>query len=111
MKDEGSHDHSDSAYDMLEEYVIGRLGTESTVVRDGTQSKLRFTRKHTHGGFSLQTGKLRMTSTPKTLTRRKILRRHSFWTFVRPYCSKCGMPTLGMVGTSLPKTYFLTAWI
>lgn len=34
MKDEGSHDHSDSAYDMLEEYVIGRLGTESTVVRD-----------------------------------------------------------------------------
>ncbi|KAG1815245.1 uncharacterized protein BJ212DRAFT_266635 [Suillus subaureus] len=34
MKDGDSHDHSDSAYDMLEEYVIGRLGTEATVVRD-----------------------------------------------------------------------------
>lgn len=36
MKDGDSHDHSDSAYDMLEEYVIGRLGTDATVVRDGT---------------------------------------------------------------------------
>jgi hypothetical protein len=30
MKNEDLHDHSDSAYDMLEEYVIGCLGTEST---------------------------------------------------------------------------------
>lgn len=35
MKDGDSHDHSDSAYDMLEEYMIGRLGTEATVVSDG----------------------------------------------------------------------------
>jgi 4-hydroxysphinganine ceramide fatty acyl 2-hydroxylase len=38
MKNEDPHDHSDSAYDMLEEYVIGCLGTESTVVRDGAHS-------------------------------------------------------------------------
>jgi cytochrome b involved in lipid metabolism len=38
MKDGSSHDHSDSAYEMLEEYVIGRLGTETTVVREGAYS-------------------------------------------------------------------------
>lgn len=35
MKDGDSHDHSDSAYDMLEEYMVGRLGTEATVVSEG----------------------------------------------------------------------------
>ena len=35
MKDKSEHDHSDSAYDMLEEYVIGRLGTGATTVSDG----------------------------------------------------------------------------
>ncbi|KAF8434523.1 hypothetical protein L210DRAFT_3763029 [Boletus edulis BED1] len=34
MKDKDSHDHSESAYEMLEEYVIGRLGTEPTTVSD-----------------------------------------------------------------------------
>ncbi|KXN89147.1 Ceramide very long chain fatty acid hydroxylase SCS7 [Leucoagaricus sp. SymC.cos] len=34
MKDKLEHEHSDSAYEMLEEYVIGRLGTEETIVRD-----------------------------------------------------------------------------
>ncbi|TFK71889.1 oxidoreductase [Pluteus cervinus] len=34
MKDEVEHDHSESAYEMLEEYVIGRLGSDDTVVRD-----------------------------------------------------------------------------
>lgn len=46
MKDESSHDHSDSAYEMLEEYVIGRLGTEATVVSDGVYSVLL--RRKTH---------------------------------------------------------------
>lgn len=36
MKDTDSHDHSESAYEMLEEYVIGRLGTEETTVSDST---------------------------------------------------------------------------
>ena len=36
MKDKDSHDHSESAYEMLEEYVIGRLGTEAITVSDGT---------------------------------------------------------------------------
>ncbi|EGN92522.1 hypothetical protein SERLA73DRAFT_147106 [Serpula lacrymans var. lacrymans S7.3] len=34
MKNPNEHDHSDSAYDMLEEYVIGRVGSETTVVSD-----------------------------------------------------------------------------
>ncbi|KAG8921826.1 fatty acid alpha-hydroxylase, partial [Tulasnella sp. 408] len=32
MKDSDEHDHSDSAYEMLEEYCIGRLGTDATIV-------------------------------------------------------------------------------
>jgi len=40
MKDKESHDHSDSAYNMLEEYVIGRLGNESTTVSDGAHEFL-----------------------------------------------------------------------
>ena len=35
MEDKDEHDHSESAYDMLEEYLIGRLGTEETTVNDG----------------------------------------------------------------------------
>jgi 4-hydroxysphinganine ceramide fatty acyl 2-hydroxylase len=35
-KDGESHEHSESAYDMLDEYQIGRLGTEETIVSDGT---------------------------------------------------------------------------
>jgi 4-hydroxysphinganine ceramide fatty acyl 2-hydroxylase len=34
-KEGESHEHSDSAYDMLDEYQIGRLGTEESIVRDG----------------------------------------------------------------------------
>ncbi|KAG9047846.1 fatty acid alpha-hydroxylase [Tulasnella sp. UAMH 9824] len=32
MKDADEHDHSDSAYEMLEEYCIGRLGTDAAIV-------------------------------------------------------------------------------
>lgn len=34
MKDPEEHEHSDSAYDMLEEFLIGRLGTGENVVSD-----------------------------------------------------------------------------
>ncbi|KAF7761528.1 hypothetical protein Agabi119p4_9520 [Agaricus bisporus var. burnettii] len=34
MQDKLSHEHSDSAYAMLDEYVIGRLGVEDSIVRD-----------------------------------------------------------------------------
>ncbi|RXW20173.1 hypothetical protein EST38_g5680 [Candolleomyces aberdarensis] len=34
MKDPNEHEHSDSAYDMLVEYVIGRLGTGEATVRE-----------------------------------------------------------------------------
>jgi len=34
MKDNMEHDHSESAYEMLEEYVVGRLGAEESLIRD-----------------------------------------------------------------------------
>ncbi|KAI0714227.1 oxidoreductase [Fomitopsis betulina] len=34
MRDPAEHDHSDSAYDMLDECLIGRLGTSETIVSD-----------------------------------------------------------------------------
>lgn len=36
MKDRIEHEHSESAYSMLDEYVIGRLGTKESIVRDGS---------------------------------------------------------------------------
>ncbi len=44
MKDPAEHAHSDSAYDMLEEFVIGRLGTGEQTVSDGERLLLN----HTH---------------------------------------------------------------
>ena len=35
MKDPDEHDHSDSAYEMLEEYLIGKLGNDHSSVREG----------------------------------------------------------------------------
>ncbi len=35
MKDADEHEHSDSAYEMMGEYVIGRLGTGELTVSDG----------------------------------------------------------------------------
>lgn len=35
MKDAAEHDHSDSAYDMLDEFVIGRVGVGETLVSEG----------------------------------------------------------------------------
>lgn len=32
MKDPEEHDHSDSAYGMMEEYLIGRLGNNANIV-------------------------------------------------------------------------------
>lgn len=35
MKDPEEHEHSDSAYDMLDEFLIGRIGQGESVVSDG----------------------------------------------------------------------------
>jgi 4-hydroxysphinganine ceramide fatty acyl 2-hydroxylase len=34
------HEHSDAAYDMLAEYQIGKLGTEESMLRDGSSKQL-----------------------------------------------------------------------
>ena len=39
MKNPEEHEHSDSAYDMLEEYLIGRLGNQAAIV---DESKLYY---------------------------------------------------------------------
>lgn len=70
MKDKDSHDHSESAYEMLEEYVIGRLGTEATTLSDGASMYLLL---HNFVSRCTKTGKRRTTSTPRTLTRLRTL--------------------------------------
>lgn len=35
MKDAAEHEHSESAYEMLDDFVVGRLGTGETTVKDG----------------------------------------------------------------------------
>ena len=40
MKDRDEHEHSDSAYDMLEEYVVGKIGNEASIVSDGMRSTM-----------------------------------------------------------------------
>ena len=45
MKDKNEHEHSESAYDMLEVYVMGRLGTDETIVSEGALFLLRYYRR------------------------------------------------------------------
>ncbi len=35
MNDKDEHEHSEAAYDMLEEFLIGKVGTDETTVSDG----------------------------------------------------------------------------
>ena len=41
MKDKDEHEHSESAYEMLSEYVIGRIGEGEATVSEGTCSTKR----------------------------------------------------------------------
>lgn len=97
MKDKDSHDHSESAYEMLEEYVIGRLGTEATTVSDGASLYLLL---HNFVSRCTKIGKRRTTSTRRTLTLLRILQRPNFSTSENPYSGKCGMPTSGLLDDS-----------
>jgi 4-hydroxysphinganine ceramide fatty acyl 2-hydroxylase len=40
MKNPNEHDHSESAYDMLDEFIIGRIGTDAGLVDEGELSSL-----------------------------------------------------------------------
>lgn len=35
MQNKDEHEHSESAYEMLDDYLIGRVGTEETIVNEG----------------------------------------------------------------------------
>ncbi len=41
MEDEEEHMHSESAYAMLEEYLVGKLGNDTVTVSDGLSPLLR----------------------------------------------------------------------
>lgn len=36
MKDPEEHEHSEAAYDMLDEYLVGRVGVGENIVSDGS---------------------------------------------------------------------------
>ena len=38
MKNKHEHEHSEAAYEMLQEYLIGRIGSDETTVSDGALS-------------------------------------------------------------------------
>ncbi|KAJ3972779.1 fatty acid-2 hydroxylase [Lentinula raphanica] len=42
MEDKPEHGRSDSAYDMLDEYAIGRLGCRENIVRNGSRSHIHW---------------------------------------------------------------------
>jgi 4-hydroxysphinganine ceramide fatty acyl 2-hydroxylase len=46
MKDNLEHLHSGAAYEMLEEYVIGRLGTDANIVSEGVWIRILNVEKH-----------------------------------------------------------------
>lgn len=93
MKDKDSHDHSESAYEMLEEYVIGRLGTEATTVSDGASLYLLL---HNFVSRCTKIGKRRTTSTRRTLTRLRTLKRPNSSISGNLCSGRCGMPTSGL---------------
>lgn len=35
MKDVNEHEHSESAYEMIEDFAVGRIGAPETIVSDG----------------------------------------------------------------------------
>lgn len=49
MKDADEHEHSQSAYDILDEYCVGKLGTETCIVSEGMSFlSLAFLDVHSH---------------------------------------------------------------
>ena len=94
MKDKDFHDHSDSAYEMLEEYAIGRLGTEATTVSDSASSLYLLLRNFVSRRPKI--GKQPMTSIQRTRIQSRTLKRPNFSTSENPCSGKCGMLTLGL---------------
>lgn len=92
MKDKDSHNHSESAYEMLEEYVIGRLGTEATSVSDGASLYLLL---HNFVSRCVKTGKRQTTSIRRIQTRLRTLQRPNSSISESRCFGKCGMPTSG----------------
>ncbi len=85
MQDKLEHEHSDAAYNMLDEYVVGRVGVGEAVVRDGQVLHFLFWRL-TYIAF--QTGRHRMISTQTRRMKRRITRRKLFWTSVNLFSDR-----------------------
>lgn len=72
MNDSEEHEHSDSAYDMMGEYLVGRLGNQANIV-DESEAALSYVRC-SYVDTLVQIGKHRTTSTPKIQIRQMISR-------------------------------------
>lgn len=40
MRNQNEHEHSEAAYEMLQEYLVGRIGSEETTVNEGALTQL-----------------------------------------------------------------------
>lgn len=94
MKDAQEHEHSESAYDMMAEYVIGRLGCEANIV-DESELRSYITRCIVIDWATTKTGRLPMTSILTIRTQRRILRSISSWTSASLCCCSSGSPISG----------------
>lgn len=111
MKDTVEHEHSDSAYDMLDEYVIGRLGAEENIVSEGMYGigVADGQRVGLLTSALLKTGKQQMTSTRTKPTRRRTLRKIISLTYASRCCARSGTRTSGKRSFRLPvssRTHF-----
>lgn len=93
MNDKLEHEHSDSAYSMLDEYVIGRVGVGEAVVRDGW-NELIYASSFLLIWF-IQIGRLRTTSILTRQIRLRIMKRTRFWTSANPFFDRSGKPISG----------------
>ncbi|KAF8886544.1 fatty acid-2 hydroxylase [Infundibulicybe gibba] len=50
MRDKLEHEHSDSAYEMLDDYVIGRLGNDESIIREDWEAPDDFHPDNTDSG-------------------------------------------------------------
>lgn len=94
MQDKLEHEHSDAAYNMLDEYVVGRVGVGEAVVRDGEDLPCLYGVLLTWL-FLFQTGRRRMISTQTRRMKRRITRRTRFWTSVNLFSDRYGKQTSG----------------
>ena len=96
MKDPIEHEHSDSAYDMLGDYVVGKIGKQDMILNNNGMRLHLLNTSHKCFFLCCQTGKLPMISTHKTPTLLRTSRKTSSLTFGSHCWGKFGRPNSGI---------------